>query len=79
MNMEKKGIPKEIIEELDIKKKVEKKPFLIKAIVEHHQTRLTVPKNIVLDMNLNPEKENVFEVTYNKKNKARQTFIFSSQ
>jgi hypothetical protein len=69
MNMEKKGIPKEIIEELDIKKKVEKKPFLIKAIVEHHQTRLTVPKNIVLDMNLNPEKENVFEVTYNKKNK----------
>jgi len=67
--MGKKGIPKEVIEELDIKKKVEKKPFSIRAIVEHHQTRLTVPKNIVLEMNLDSEKENVFEVTYDKKNK----------
>lgn len=65
--MSKRGIPPDVLEDLDIKKKNKKKSFLINAIVEHHQARLTIPKNIVLDMNL--KQGETFEVTYNKENK----------
>lgn len=60
----KKGIPKEVIDEIDISKKEKKKEFIIKGIIEHHQSRLTIPKKIVLEAGL--EKDNLFEVRYDK-------------
>lgn len=67
MVKKKGGIPKEVLEDLDIKKKTKKKKSFINAIVEEHQVRLTVPKKISLNIKI--KKGQKFEVTYNKKEK----------
>jgi flagellar biosynthesis component FlhA len=45
-----KGIPKEIIKELDIHEVVEEKPIKVTAIVEHHQVKLPVPSQIKVEV-----------------------------
>lgn len=49
----KKGIPKDIIEELDITKKENKKEYEVNVIVEEHQAKIPIPKRIRLSMKLN--------------------------
>jgi len=69
--VKKEKIPKEILEELDIKTKAKIEPILVKAVVEHHQARLTIPKQIRLNMDLKESQE--FEVIYDK-NKGELIF-----
>ena len=65
--MGKRGIPKEVLDELQIEKPKEKKPFIIQGIIEHHQSRLTIPKKVVLDLGL--KKGCKFDVSYDVKKK----------
>lgn len=62
--VKKERIPIDILEGLDIKTKTKIEPILVKAVVEHHQARLTIPKQIRLNMNLKAGQE--FEVIYDK-------------
>jgi len=47
----KKGIPKEIVDKLDIHKKIQKS-YEITVTVEPHQAKIPIPKKIRLEMNL---------------------------
>lgn len=49
---EKRGIPKDILDELDIHKKREKKPREVTIVVEEHQAKIPIPKNVRLRLNL---------------------------
>lgn len=50
--MKERVIPKDIFDELDIHKKKEKKPKEVTVIVEEHQAKIPIPKNIRLRLNL---------------------------
>ena len=47
-----KGIPKDVINYLDIRKEKVKYPIEVKVLVETHQVKIPIPKNIrdVLDL-----------------------------
>ena len=65
--MEKRGIPKEVLEELDIKKREYKKPIKVTVIVEEHQAKLPIPSKIRTELNL--EKGQKCILSFNKKTK----------
>lgn len=66
--MVKKGIPKSILRDLDIRSKEKKLPPPIVIIsLEESQARLTIPSRIKLEMDL--RKGQKFKVYYNKKEK----------
>ena len=50
--MDKKGIPKEVIDHLDIHKVEESKPIEVNVIVEKHQARIPIPREFRLELNL---------------------------
>ncbi|MEK6890016.1 MAG: hypothetical protein AABX35_02400 [Nanoarchaeota archaeon] len=51
--MDKRGIPKEIIKELDIKSKKPKEVYEVGVVVEMHQVKIPLPKKIRLALKLN--------------------------
>ena len=65
--MVKKGIPEEVLEELDIHKKEIKKPIKVNVMVENFQARIPIPKKMRLHMNL--KKGSTCKMTYNKEKK----------
>jgi len=64
---ESKGIPKEVIRELDIKKQDKEEPLIVTANVEEHQVKLPVPAQIRLEINF--KKGQKVNVRYNKEKK----------
>lgn len=65
--LKKEGIPKEILEELDISKKKRKSPYEVTVIVEPHQTKIPIPRNIRLKLGL--KKGSKCSIIYDEKNK----------
>jgi hypothetical protein len=64
----KEGVPKEILEEVDINKKNEPiREFDVSVIVEPHQAKIPIPKNLRLHLKL--EKGAKCHLSYNEKNK----------
>jgi len=60
----KHGIPKEIIEQLDIKKQ---EPYKVSIIIEHHQARIPIPRAIREDLNLKKGQKAI--IFYDEENK----------
>jgi len=65
--MENKGIPKEIVNELDIKREKKDKKYNVAVSVSEHQAKISIPKIIVMELGLT--KNQSCEVTYDKKKK----------
>ncbi len=63
----KKGIPKEVLEELDIRKKILKQPKEVAIIVEEHQAKIPIPKSIRLQ--LKPKKGDKCKISYDSDKK----------
>lgn len=63
----KKGIPQEVLDELDIRKKRDIKPIEITVAVEDHQAKIPIPKNIRLKLKL--ERGAKCIISYDEKNK----------
>lgn len=70
--VKKGGIPREVLEKLDIKKREKLKPITVVPIVESHQIRLTIPSEIRREIDI--KKGDKFKVSFNKKKKE---IIFS--
>tara|TARA_Y100000310_G_C20654778_1_gene801406 strand:- start:808 stop:1026 length:219 start_codon:yes stop_codon:yes gene_type:complete len=62
---ENKGIPKEVIQELDVKKMEKEEILKVTATVEGHQVKLPVPSQIRLEVDF--KKGQRVTVRYNKK------------
>jgi len=63
----KRGIPKEVVDKLDIRKKEKIKPIEVTVIVEEHQAKIPIPKQIRLELDL--KKGQKCKVEYNKNKK----------
>lgn len=61
----KKGMPQEIIDEVDIRKEEKDKPMKVTAIVENHQVKLPVPSEVRLEVDF--KKGQQLRLEYNKK------------
>ena len=70
---EKSGIPEEVLERLNIKKKEKLQPFYVTPIIEKHQIRLTIPSEIRREIKIKEGQK--FKVSFNKK-KKEITFNF---
>jgi len=65
--VKKRGIPKELLESIDINKKNPIKPVEVNVLVEPHQSKIPIPRNIAIDLKL--EKGAKCLMLFNKKNK----------
>ena len=61
-----KGIPKEVLDQLDIRRK-EKEELEVTPLIENHQVRLPIPHKIRLELNLKKSKK--CKVRYDRENK----------
>ena len=64
--MPKKGIPKKILDELDIRK-VKKEVKEVTVVVERHQAKIPIPRTIREDLNL--KKGQKCKLLFNEKKK----------
>ena len=64
----KRGIPKEVIDELDIRKKRGSKSYEVGVSVSEQQTKISVPKIISLELNL--KKGEKCEMFYDKEKRS---------
>lgn len=65
--VKKEKIPKEILDELNIKKIEKTEPIEVTALVESHQVKLPVPALIKLEVDF--KKGQKLKVSYNKEKK----------
>ncbi|MEK6886072.1 MAG: hypothetical protein AABX17_03840 [Nanoarchaeota archaeon] len=61
------GIPREVLNDLDITKRREIKPEEVTVIVERHQIKIPLPKNVRIKLNL--KKNTKCIVSYDEENK----------
>ncbi len=61
------GIPKKVINELSIEKKKENKNYEVAVSVSEHQTKISIPKIVVMELGLKENKK--CKLSYDKKKK----------
>lgn len=65
-----KGIPKDIIRQIDITQKESPlPPPKVKIIVEGHQARIPLPRDLRIELDLQEGKEYICEMDYKPENK----------
>lgn len=64
---EQKGIPKEIMDDLNVRKKKGEKDYEVAVSVSEHQAKVSIPKIIVMELGL--LKNQKCKLSYNKKRK----------
>jgi hypothetical protein len=64
-----RGIPVETVEELDVNNRREETPVEVNVLVEHHQAKIPIPKNIRLKLKLEKGNKAICLVSFNEKTK----------